>query len=372
MGATLLLPDAVVLDHGLACGQGVLVRDGIVVDVVAADAGHGAEVRRVPGTLLPGAIDLQVNGCRGRSVDEGTHEALQAIAEGVWDGGAVAFLPTLVTAPWDQLLDQVAAVAAWIAARPADAPGATPLGLHVEGPFLEEPGAHDEQLFLDPAPARLRALQEAAQGQLALVTLAPGRAGAAAATAHLVDAGVAVALGHGTSLDEFDGCVAAGASLVTHLFNAMGPLHHRSPGLAGRALDTERLSCPLILDGEHVDPAVVRLAWRCLGARRTVLVTDAMPAAGLSDGSYSFGCIDATVRNGIARDANGNLAGSMLTMAEAIRNLLHFVPDAGPWSAAQCAATNPARLLHRTDLGSIRPGHRARFTLLHPHSITAC
>ena len=351
-----MLPDTVQAGTRIAAIDGRIV----AVDQFAADP-HAVRLR---GTLLPGFVDLQVNGAGGRSVDEGTPDALDTVARAVWHGGAVAFLPTLITAPWPRLLQQVAAVAAWIAQWHGQ--GAEPLGLHLEGPFLQASGAHDATCFLDPTHARLDELLAAARGTLRLVTLAHARPGAAVATEHLVAAGVTVALGHCDQSSGFTACVDAGARAVTHLFNVMGPLHHRDVGTAGFALDDERVCCPLILDGVHVHPAMVRNAFRILGPDRTVLVSDAVAAADMPDGDYTLSGMRVTAKDGVVRDAQGRLAGSALTMALAARNFLRMVPMAGPWTLARAAAGNPAALLGVAGerYGALAVGKRAAFTLL--------
>lgn len=352
--------DRAVLPHTVQAGTRIAAVDGRVIAVDQAAAGPGAV--RLRGTLLPGLVDLQVNGAGGRAVDEATPVALDAVASAVWHGGAVAFLPTLITAPWDRLLQQVAAVAMWIDGW-RDA-GAEPLGLHVEGPFLVAPGAHDATAFVDPTPARVRELLDAARGRLRMVTLAHARAGAAAATAQLVAAGVTVALGHCDRPDGFAACIDAGASAVTHLFNVMGGLHHRVAGTAVLALDDPRVACPVIADGVHVHPAWVRHAFRSAGPDRLLLVTDAAAAAGMPDGTYTLGGVAVTAAGGTVRDAAGNLAGSALTMARAATNFLAFVPTAGPWTLARVASTNPARLIGADAFGALASGRRAAFTLL--------
>ena len=349
-----------VLADVVKAGARVTARDGRVVAI--EDAGPDRSRGPVVGTLLPGFVDLQVNGAGGRSVDEATPDALDAVAEAVWSGGAVAFLPTLITAPWPRLLQQVRDVAAWC--RSWSGPGAEPLGLHVEGPFLTAAGAHDPSCLLAPTPALVDELLDAADGCRLLVTLANAATGAADATRRLVDAGAVVALGHCDSEAGFDACVDAGAAAVTHLFNVMGRMHHREPGLAARALDEPRLTCPLIVDGVHVAPAVVRNAFRVLGAERTALVTDAVSAAAMPDGRYTLSGMEVTATRGVVRDAQGNLAGSALTMGDAARRFLEFVPDAGPWTLAKVASANPARLIGADDYGALRAGGRAAFTLL--------
>src|SRR5215471_18015176 len=193
-------------------GARIAVHAGTITAIEAEPERPGREL--VAGTLLPGFVDLQVNGGKGRSVDEATEQSLDIVARSVWDGAAVAFLPTLITAPWEQLLRQVEAVARWIGSWRGD--GAEPLGLHVEGPFLDAPGAHDPRWLIDPTPERIDALLAAGGGRIRLVTLSCSRKGAPAAVARLRAAGVAIAIGHAASSLGFEACVAAGAGLVTH------------------------------------------------------------------------------------------------------------------------------------------------------------
>ncbi|MCB9876416.1 MAG: amidohydrolase family protein [Planctomycetes bacterium] len=364
--------DRLVLPHCVKAGVRITARDGVVDDVGQRAPGAGAEHLR--GTLLPGFVDLQVNGQGGRSVHEATPDALEQIARAVFAGGAVAFLPTLITAPWGELLAQVRAVARWIAERPAGpAPdAAVPLGLHVEGPFLTTPGAHPKEHLIAPTPQRIDELLKAADGHLRLVTIGNAAPGAVEASARLSAAGVTVALGHCDSPDGFTACVDAGATAVTHLFNVMGPIHHRLAGPAVLALDDARVSCPMIVDGVHVSPAMVRHAFRVLGPDRAVLVTDAVAAAGMPDGDYVLSGQVVTAQRGVVRNASGALAGSALTMAMAARNFLSMVPDAGPWTLARLAAHNPARLVAADGYGAIAAGARAAFTLLGDDGSVRC
>jgi N-acetylglucosamine-6-phosphate deacetylase len=328
---TLLQPSAVALEATVAHGARVLVRDGTIVQVgtFAADADQTLEL---DGTLVPGPIDLQVNGAAGRGVDEATGEALDEVARAVFEGGATAFLPTLISAPFEQLLGQIRAVAAWIAR-----------GGH-RFAFLATAGAHLETYFADPTPDRVDAVLEAARGHLALLTLAPARPGAEAAIERLRARGVQVALGH-SGIGTYHRCVAAGARLVTHLFNAMGPIHHRDVGLGGFALDDARVACSLIVDGQHLHPVWVRNAWRCLGPERTVLVTDSAAAAGMPDGEYRLGGQPVRLQAGVVLDAQGRLAGSALTMRAA-------VGWRTGWRSCPAAARGRSR-------GSPRPTRRA-------------
>lgn len=358
---THLQAEAVVLPHTVAARALVEVVDGVIQRVGCGDPAP-AGTRKLEGTLLPGLVDLQVNGAGGRSVQEATDEALDTVAEAVRAGGATAFLPTLITAPIDKLQEQLSTVARWIEGYTGA--GARPLGIHLEGPFLQSPGTHDRSHFLTPTPERIATLLEAARGRLRLVTLAPGLPGAAAATRQLRTAGVAVALGHGEGSAGITECVEAGARLATHLFNAMGAAHHRQPGMAACILDQLSLFCSMILDGSHVHATVVRNACRILGHDRLVLVTDSTAAAGMPDGDYRFGGQRVTRKDGAVRNANGNLAGSCLTMAEAASNLLEMVPGADASSLARAGAGNPAAVIGETRRGTISPDNVAEFCLL--------
>jgi len=373
--ATHLQAEAVVLPHDIATHALVEVEDGVIQRVGHWEPPPG-QTQQLEGVLLPGLVDLQVNGAGGCSVDEATDEALDTVAEAVRAGGATAFLPTLITAPLNKLQEQLSAVARWIDGYTGA--GAQPLGIHLEGPFLQDPGAHDRSHLLPPTPEAIAALLEAARGKLRLVTLAPGLTGAADATRQLRAAGVAVALGHGEGEAGIAACVDAGARLATHLFNAMGNTPgdakgnapdnapHRQPGMAEYILDQPDLLCSIILDGAHVHETVVRNVYRILDHYRLVLITDSTAAAGMPDGDYPFPGGKVVRKDGVVRDAQGNLAGSGLTMAEAARNFLRMIPTAGAFDLARVGASNPATTIGETRRGAIRPRNIAEFCLLRP------
>jgi N-acetylglucosamine-6-phosphate deacetylase len=367
MTTRLLRPTALVRDDQLVEGEGVLIEGGHILAVGPDLSGDIEEV--LEGTLLPGVIDLQVNGAGGRSVEEATPLALGVVAETVRSGGATAFLPTLITAPFDSLLEQVRAVAAWCESY--EGPGARPLGLHVEGPFLEVAGAHDSSHFIDPTIERVEALLEAASGALRLVTLAPSRDGAVDATKLLSSCGVCVAIGHVASTAHFDECVESGATLATHLFNTMGGIHHRDDGVPARVLDCDALLACLIADGHHVGDAMLRNAWRILGPERAVLVTDSVAAAGCPDGEYLLGGLQVVKTGGTVRTKDGALAGSTLVMADAVRHAQRTLPELSPAELSQLCSSNPARLIKDDELGALRPGAKAEFSLLTSTGLTA-
>lgn len=366
MTASALLADAVVVDHCIQTETAVLVDDGLVTGLVPATeipASH--PIRRLPGTLLPGAIDLQLNGIAGQGCESTNPAAFGAIAAAAAQGGAAGFLATLITGALADVCERAARWASWIDHVQPDPSIALPLGIHLEGPFLEVSGTHDDSLFVDPTPERVDQLIEACAGHLRLVTLAPGRPGAAEAVRRFRQAGAAVAFGHASTTDGFAECVDAGATLVTHLYNAMSGLHHRDPGIVGLALDEPRLTCTLIPDGHHVSGPALRIARRALGRDRFAVVTDAMAAAGMPDGNYEICGIPVTLRDGVVRNQQGALAGSALTSAGTVEGLLRLMPELDAVDVAAATAGNPARVLGIEDrLGAIQVGAVARFGVL--------
>ena len=180
----------------------------------------------------------------------------------------------------------------------------------------------------------------------------------------LRDAGITVALGHGRSQDGITECVDAGATMATHLFNAMGHGNHRDPGMANALMDNRDVTCCLIPDGHHVHPILVRQALKLLGVARCVLVTDSVSATSMPDGDYLLGHLPVTLKDGTVRTSDGTLAGAALTMSEAASRFLSMVPDASAWCLGQVAASNPARCINAREWGMIEPGRRAEFALL--------
>lgn len=305
-------------------------------------------------TLVPGFVDLQVNGIDDIDVARADGSDWERLDTLLLAQGVTTWCPTLVTAP----LHTYAAPLQRIQ-QAAERPGARPhiAGAHLEGPFLGgAPGAHRPELivpidldWLDALPAHVK-----------VVTLGPEQPLALDAIRLLARRGCLVALGH-TTADEgqFDAAVAAGARLVTHLFNGMSGIHHRSPGVAAFALTNDAVAASLIADGVHVHPRVLRIAFTALGHDRSVLVTDAV---GWRAGTA--GPVHLDMRDGAPRLPNGTLAGSALTMDTAVRTC---VAAGVPLAAAVAAAsTNPARLLGLHDRGAIRPGMRADLVALTP------
>jgi N-acetylglucosamine-6-phosphate deacetylase len=347
----------------------VLVRDGWVairgdrIEAVGTGIPPYPPTWPLPdGVLAPGLIDAQCNGAFGVDFAAADDESWDLVLRSLPVTGVTAVVPTLISAPLPQLRDALRAAAPRIReARRAPGPGrARPLGIHVEGPFLSERrrGAHDARLLCDPDPDRLQILLDAGGDALLYLTLAPERHGAFAAIEHLVVAGVRVAVGHSDASDEQVRTAAdAGASLVTHLYNAQRPFSHRDPGVVGAALTDDRLTSGLIADLHHVAPTAIVLAFRTAW-RRIMLVTDAIAALGMPPGTYDLGGQPTTVRDGEPPlRADGTIAGSALRLDTAIGNVVRCGID--PADALLAATRIPADALGRTDLGRLEPGSSA-------------
>jgi N-acetylglucosamine-6-phosphate deacetylase len=354
----LIVREATALVNGAWARTDIAARDGRLV--APADLAPGAEEMAVDGfRVAPGYIDLQCNG--GLGIDLASEpERLWELAAELPRFGVTAWLPTIVTTP-DGIVDR--AITALAAGPPEGWRGAVPLGLHLEGPFLSaaKRGAHPEALLRRPTLAAIEGWSRDAG--VALVTLAPDVPGALEVLEALVERGVVVSLGHTpASAEQATAAVDAGARWVTHLFNAMAPLHHREPGLAGVALADPRVHVGLIPDGVHVHPDVVALAQRALGERLTI-VTDAVSALGMPPGRQALGRTEVTIGDDGVRLADGTLAGSNLPMDLGVRNLVAFTGC--PTEAALHAATTaPAAVLGDEDRGSLRAGARADLVVL--------
>ena len=349
------------LEGRLAPGV-VVFAEGRILEVLE---GAAVSPDRLPALVVdaavisPGLIDLQINGGFGFEVGADA-SALRALAARLPATGVTAFLPTLVSQPaarYPPALD------AFAAAR--DAPGATPLGLHLEGPWLSaaHAGAHDRDAIEAATPALIDAA--VARGSVRLVTLAPERPGALALIQRLRAQGIVVSLGHtDASFEELTAGIDAGASMVTHLYNAMAPFGHRAPGAVGAALTDPRVVTSLIADGIHVHAAALRLARAAKGREGLVLVTDAVAPMGLGPGRFALG-EQAIVSDGAAARLVADrttLAGSTLTLDQAIRSFARLT--GAPFEEALHLATLvPARLLGLASKGRLAAGADADLVL---------
>ena len=318
--------------------------------------------------LSPGLTDLHFHGCVGEDFSDGDAEGLARIAAYELSRGVTQICPAGMTLLEDQL-SKICAVAA--AHRAAGVPGAELAGVHLEGPFLcaAKKGAQNGAWLHDPDLPMLRRLQEAAQGLVKLVTVAPEQPGAMEFIRGAVEDGIVVSIGH-TTADYDTACAAmdAGASHCTHLFNAMPPFTHRAPGVIGAASDHPGVRVELICDGIHIHPSVVRTTFRLFGAGRVVLISDSLRAAGMPDGQYPFGGQEIVVkgpRATLAHDPN-TLAGSVTDLMGCLKTAVSFgIPLA---DAVTAAAVNPAKVLGIYDrVGSLDVGKTANLAVLDQH-----
>jgi N-acetylglucosamine-6-phosphate deacetylase len=273
-----------------------------------------------------------------------------------------AFLPTIITSP----LECVRLAMDVVCRVPDGFAGAFPLGLHLEGPFLNlnKKGAHNPNYLRIPSPELVA--DWSPRNGVRLATLAPEMPGALETVAALVRQGVVVSAGHSmASYEQAQAAFQAGVSYGTHLFNAMPTLDHRAPGLAAALLTAPSICVGVIPDGIHLHPSVVDLAWKAKGPRGLTLVTDAMAAMGMAPGAYRLGDFDVTVDENVARLPNGTLAGSILTMDGALRNLMAFT-GCSMLEALPTLTSTPAAVLGLEHKGQIKPGADADLVLLTP------
>jgi N-acetylglucosamine-6-phosphate deacetylase len=359
-----------VVEHPL-----LLVEDGKILELATQTARGvpvGAEQLDFQGAwIAPGYIDLHIHGGGGYDVMDESSAALPALERLLARHGVTSYYPTTVTAPLDETLRALERLADSIEARArgkGEAKGrACPLGIHLEGPFLSHVrrGVHPAENLLSPNIETFERFWQAARGHIRMMTIAPELEGAAEVIAEAAGRGVCVSLGHSDAdLAAAEHGIAAGARHATHTFNAMRPLDHRSPGILGAVLTDRRVSADIIADGVHLDPAIVKLFAEAKGPENTVLITDATAATGMPDGRYRLGSLEVEVKDGRSM-AHGRLAGSVLTMDRAVRNLAAFAR--WPLEQAIAAATrNPARIAGLAGKGALVAGADADFVVLNP------
>lgn len=357
-----VLPDRVI-ENGLVQVEGGKIAGVWDLETTAAPVHDPRDTNVVEGGYIaPGFIDLHVHGGGGADFMDGDPEAVATITETHARYGTTGLLATTLTAPEDAI------AAAVRAAKAAPRRGARVLGFHVEGPFvnMKMKGAQDGR-YIRPATVaeaeRWLALGDADDRWH--VTIAPEIEGATETIRYLAGRGAVVSAGHTEcTYAQLKSASEAGLSHVTHLYNAMRGLHHREPGTVGGALTLPGVTVELIADGIHVHPASLAVAVRARGAADVLLVTDAMRATGMPDGEYLLGELKAFVKEGAARLEDGTLAGSVLTMATAVKNMVKLAGAALPEAVAM-ASLNPARK-HRLDgrKGAIAPGLDADLVLL--------
>lgn len=351
----LLINATVLLDGRFMPGMRVRLTQGCIGDISATLApAPGERLIDLTGDyLLPGFVDVHIHACCGQDTMQG-ESAVRAMSRELYAAGVAAFLPTTMSAPPRETARAVADIRA-VMAQP-EIRGARVLGVHMEGPFLhpDKAGAQRAECLCPPDWETFRTMADGDVSAVRMVTLAPELPGADAFIRRAADAGVVVSLGHSAaSAEQAHHAADLGATHVTHTFNAQPPLHHRAPGLTGAALTDDRLYAEFIADGVHLHEDAVRLLCRAKGAERAVAITDAMEAAGMPDGEYRLGGQVVSVQAGQARLHDGTLAGSVLTMRQALHNLIHRFHIA-PEDAVRMCTQTPAE-----SIGEFTVGHMA-------------
>ena len=362
--STTAIRGRLVTDYEVWSGAALLIGNGSIEEVSREEASpEDAELHDYGDSfLVPGFVDLQVNGCFG--IDVATEpERLPELSEKLLATGTTTYLPTLISSPED-LYEEVLPTLAGSVNKTS---GAGAPGVHLEGPFIspEKRRAHPQPFVIPPDPGLLGQLMDLCP--VRMVTLAPELEGSGDLVELATGRGAAVSAGHSEASFEdayaaFDHRVAG----VTHLFNAMSPIHHREPGVVGAAFAHPRVVCGLIADGLHVHPEVIGLAFRMLGPDRLYLTTDATAATGMEPGEYALATRKVYQDANMARLGDGALAGSLITMNEAFQNILAFTGCTLPEAARMTSAT-PARLIGEgRRKGRLVPGYDADVTVLAP------
>ncbi|MGF1472284.1 MAG: N-acetylglucosamine-6-phosphate deacetylase [Rubrobacteraceae bacterium] len=351
-----------IIPGGVRRRVGVVIRGGVITEVLREprDGDLPREHRKVSGVMCPGFIDLQINGSFG--VDVGADEdGLGTLAAKLPSTGTTSFLPTAISWPVGRYRD-------FLGRLEGAAPvyGAQILGAHLEGPFLApaRKGAHDPANLRTVDPGLLEEILEA--GQVRMMTVAPELPGAEKAARILQENGVVSSIGHtDATYEEVLRAPDRGFSAATHLYNAMSPFGHRAPGAVGAVLTDDRLRAGVIVDGVHVHPGALQLAYREKGPEGLALVTDAMEAAGMEDGVYELSGRKVRLSSGFVRLSDGTLAGSALTLDAAVRNASEFL-GVPLENAVRMASETPAEILGLPERGRLEPGADADLVVLNP------
>jgi len=351
----------------------VLIEDGAISEVDSRRNRPIPSAARIvdfrDAILAPGLIDIHIHGGGGHDVMEAAEEALPAVEKLLARHGVSSYYPTTVSAPLDDILAAVERLADSIESRAAgngDEVRARPLGIHLEGPFLSHArrGVHPPECLLKPSVKLFDRIWQASRGHVKIMTIAPELDEANETIVEAVKHGVCVSLGHSDApLGAARAAMSAGARHATHTFNAMRPLGHRDPGILGLVLTNSDLSADIIADGIHVDPSVVELFMKLKGPDKAVLITDATSATGMPDGRYRLGSFELEVRDGHCL-AGGKLAGSILTLDQAVRNVMKFA-HLELDQALRTATANPAKVLGISpERGTLQAGAQADMVVL--------
>ena len=350
----------------------LVVEDGLILQIASRSGKDVPGITKVvdygEAVLAPGFFDVHIHGGTGVDSMRAAAAELPTLGKFLAAHGVTAYFPTTVAAPLDVTCAALDRLATAIEAASANGGSAArPLGIHLEGPFLSHKrrGVHPPEYLVEPTIPIFERLWQAGRGHVRMLTIAPEIPGAMEVIAEAAHRKVCVSIGHSDAdMPTSQAAVKAGARHATHTFNAMRPLDHREPGIIGEVLSDDGITADLIADGIHVSPAVVKLFLQAKGTERAVLITDAISATGMPDGQYQLGPIKVDVKDGKCT-ANGSLAGSVLTMDRAVRNITQF----SNWSlrdAVRAASLNPARAVGIPECGILAEGARADFMVLSP------
>ncbi|WHY77087.1 N-acetylglucosamine-6-phosphate deacetylase [Neobacillus sp. WH10] len=358
--------DKFFLEDGVA-GPGFLeIKDGKFGTFYETLPNETAEVIDYAGQwVAPGLVDTHIHGFKNHDVMDNDLDGLMAISEGLLSCGVTSFLPTTLTSSAESLNN----VVAMIGENYTKVKGAKIKGIFLEGPFFTErhKGAQNTNYFSDPSVELLETWQKKSGHFIKKIALAPERKGAAEFIEFAVNDQVTVALAHSdATYDEAKQAVEKGASIFVHTFNGMSGLHHRDPGMAGAAMNLPNVFAEIICDGHHVHPVAANILMNARGRKETVMVTDCMMAGGMPEGRYQLGEFPVEVKNGAARLESGSLAGSILQLKDAVKNVVAW-GNATPEEAIYMASTAPAKSIGMDrECGKIAISHDADFIVLTP------
>ncbi|CAM3780493.1 N-acetylglucosamine-6-phosphate deacetylase [Alkalicoccus chagannorensis] len=314
--------------------------------------------------ILPGFIDIHIHGAYGHDVMDGEAASLEAMSRKLLQEGVTSFLGTTITSEEEATVQALRTLGAFETGE-----GASLLGIHLEGPFINpvQAGAQPLEAIHEPDVGLFQKWQEAADGQIRVVTFAPEQPGGLELLDYLAATGVTASIGHSDAgYDVIQEGEKRGLKHATHLFNGMRGLHHREPGVVGSVYLSSTLKAELILDHIHVGPEAAALSWKVLGADRLMLITDAMRGKGLGDGTFDLGGQPVYIHGKEARLEDGTLAGSVLTMDEAVRHALTFPGISWHDIVKMTSANQVASLGLMDQLGAVKKGYRADIAVMKP------
>jgi len=366
----IIINGTIITPFHLVSGKAVVIEKGRIREIVNKEelctaTLTGAEVIEGKDKFIaPGYIDIHVHGGGGSDVMDGDYEAINQIAIAHSHFGTTSFLPTIMTMSKDKIIRSFRSICEAVKKGTV---GAEILGIHMEGPYInpEKKGAQKEDEIKKISIEEFSEFNQASGNLIRLVTIAPEMPGAIGLIKYLYKQGIIASVGHSNATyAQVQAGIQAGLSHVTHTFNAMRGLHHREPGVVGAALTSPELTVEVIADGIHIHPIVLKILTKIKEGEKIVLITDAMRAAGMPEGVYELGGQEVTVTKGQARLKDETLAGSVLTMDKAVKNMVNKIGIQLP-KAIQMASFSPARSIGIDDRkGSLEPGKDADIVIL--------